>query len=63
MEAYQERVVEEKRRLDGKLKRLKAFTASEKFGEVPAEEQGRMNKQHEVMEAYSNILGERISAF
>jgi len=63
MEAYQERVVAEKEELDEKLSKLKAFTESEQFQSVPADEQGRMNRQHAAMEDYSNVLGERIANF
>ena len=63
MEAYQKRVVEEKKELDEKLEKLIVFLDSDKFDRLPPEEQDRMSRQQEVMEEYSDILGERIAAF
>ena len=63
MEPYQERVVQEKADLDNRLARLDAFGRTDTFSNLPAGEQGRLNRQHSVMEDYSSILGERIAAF
>lgn len=63
MKPYQERVVEEKRELDEKLAKLDAFGRTEQFTSLSADEQGRMNRQHSIMEDYSKVLGERIEAF
>lgn len=63
MEPYQERVVEEKRGVDKLLGKLKVFTTSVVFSKLPGEEQGRLNRQHSIMEDYSAVLGERIKAF
>lgn len=63
MQPHQERVVEEKRELDEKLARLAEFGKGELFAGLPAEEQGRLNRQHSIMEDYSKVLGERIAAF
>lgn len=63
METYQERVVEEKRQLDERLERLRAFTVGELFASLPVEEQGRLNRQQLIMEHYVNVLRERIAAF
>ena len=64
MQPHQERVVAEKSELDDKLNKLKAFIMeSPIFKALPAEEQKRLNRQHDVMLEYSNILGERIEAF
>ncbi len=63
MQAYQERVVEEKRELDEKVAKLGAFMSTEPFAVLPVEEQGRMNRQRALMECYGNVLGERIEAF
>lgn len=60
---HQERVVQEKKELDEKLTKLSAFGTTPLFVALPAEEQGRLNRQHTVMEEYSRILGERIAAF
>ena len=63
MQPHQQRVVDEKTELDEKLKKLDAFGRTELFASLPADEQGRLNRQHSVMEKYSAILGERIAAF
>ena len=60
---YQYRVKEEKAELDERLEKLKAFTVGQVFADLPAEEQGRLNRQHSIMEDYSAILEERIKAF
>jgi hypothetical protein len=63
MQPHQQRVVDEKTELDEKLKKLDAFGRTELFASLPADEQGRLNRQHSVMEQYSAVLGERIAAF
>jgi hypothetical protein len=63
MEQFQERVVIEKHELDVKVDRLKGFVASTKFVTIPISEQKRMSKQLSIMQDYSAVLGERISAF
>jgi hypothetical protein len=63
MEAYQQRVVDEKAALDDKILRLEPFSASHQFNSLPAAEQERMTRQLGLMNAYSAVLGERIAAF
>lgn len=64
MQPHQQRVVDEKRELDEKLDKLKAFIQSEKFeSEVGGQERYRLIRQSEIMGEYSNILGARIAAF
>jgi hypothetical protein len=65
MKAYQQRVVDEKTELDAKLTKLKAFFTSGTgvFQKLPQAEQERMQRQAEHMSRYSDVLGERISAF
>jgi hypothetical protein len=63
MESYQQRVVDEKADLDGKLERLTAFIGSDKFASVPEPEQWRMRTQKWAMICYSEVLGSRIAAF
>ena len=64
MEAYQERVIEEKRALDVKLKKLRYFVDNDAvFVGLPQAEKRRLNRQLNAMEAYSYVLGERIAAF
>jgi len=63
MQPHEERVVEEKRELDEKLAKLSEFGEGDVFAGLPADEQGRLNRQHSIMEDYSTVLGERIAAF
>jgi len=63
MQPYQERVVEEKRQLDEKTKRLEAFMGGDIFPTLPKDEQERMKEQRAAMTRYSDILGRRIAAF
>ena len=63
MEAHQERVIAEKKELDERGNKLDQFILSDRFGTLPAAEQGRMKRQLEIMGKYSEVLGERIAAF
>lgn len=63
MQPYQERVVQEKKELDEKLAKLDAFGRTEQYTLLPVDEQGRLNRQHSIMEQYSQILQERINNF
>lgn len=63
LEPYQQRVIDEKKDLDGKIKRLDAFVNSEKFPTLAKEERERMDRQFFIMQQYSEVLGERIAAF
>jgi hypothetical protein len=63
MEGYQVRVVEEKKDLDGKIERLRAFMWGPDFLKLPPEEQRRLRRQEMIMELYSDVLDERIGAF
>lgn len=62
---HQQRVVEEKRELDEKLQKLKAFISSEKFVSIVQDEaeRWRLVCQEEIMNDYSAVFGERIAAF
>ena len=61
---YQWRVVGEREQLDLKLKALRAFIGGDPaYGNLPIEEQLRLNLQAVCMEEYSRILGARIAAF
>jgi len=56
--------VEEKKELDEKLDKLKAFIeTSSVFKSLPADERGRLGKQFDAMAEYSSILSQRIAAF
>lgn len=63
MEAYQQRVIDEKADLDAKREKLVAFTHSDAFAALPFLEQERMNTQAHLMTAYSGVLADRIAAF
>lgn len=64
MKEYQLRVIEEKRELDEKTKRLDSFRESAEFRKlVSPEDQHLMHLQSHYMQAYSAVLGERIAHF
>lgn len=46
--------------LEDKYEKLKAFTISSKFGEVPKDQRKMLKKQKRIMEDYLDILKERI---
>lgn len=60
---FKKRVQNEKRDLDAKMGKLAPFLTSNKFLELPKAEQDRMWRQHQIMQAYSTVLSERIAAF
>lgn len=61
VQPYQERVVIEKRELDEKIQKLKAFIAERSFCEPL--EFARLARQLTYMELYSAVLGDRVAAF
>jgi hypothetical protein len=63
MEKHQARVVAEKKELDGKIERLRAFIAGDTFGGLSEAEQRRLRRQEAIMGLYSDVLDERIIAF
>ena len=63
MQAFQQRVVDERNELTSKLDKLTEFLKSEIFKALPTDEQTRLQKQHAVMNEYANILAERIVHF
>lgn len=64
MQPHQQRVVDEKKELDEKLDRLKAFIeTSPIFNSLSLDERERMRRQFDVMAEYSSILSQRIDAF
>jgi len=63
MTEFQKRVVVEKEELDLKLERLKLFFNTEIFDKLKSDEKERLSRQLIAMNAYSDILGERISNF
>jgi len=63
MQPHQERVVKEKQKLDVKLHKLREFMLTSTFKDLSLKETIRLYRQEMVMEMYSKILGERITAF
>lgn len=60
---YQLRVVEEKRELDEKIKKLRDFRTTDHHNALVEAEQQRLWAQLNVMQTYSSILGERIGTW
>ncbi|KAA9168429.1 hypothetical protein F3K36_22030 [Delftia sp. BR1] len=60
---HQQRVLAEKTELDDRSTKLQAFFSNPIFSGLPADEQDRLQKQAIAMQAYSEVLGERIAAF
>lgn len=63
MQEWQQRVVDEKRELDDKLRKLIIFTGCDIFQKLDADQQDLLKQQAFFMEGYSTILGERIASF
>lgn len=63
MSEFQKRVIEEKAALDQKIEALEDFSEGEIYAQLPDDEQNRLEDQHEAMDIYSDILGERIRNF
>ena len=64
MKPYQQQVIDEKRELDEKAKKLSEFIGTNPvFATVDDEEQERLKEQCEIMWQYSEILCRRIAAF
>ena len=60
---HQQRVVDEKAELDGRLVKLLSFFQSSTFATLDAAEQVRLRCQARFMDGYSAVLNERINAF
>ncbi len=63
LQPHQQRVVDELNELNQRMTKLEAFAKSEIFRSLDEAERGRLMAQHGAMNAYSNILQERIAAF
>jgi hypothetical protein len=63
MHPHQERVVTEKAELDEKIGKLVPFLKTSICGRLPAAEQERLGRQLGLMQQYSDLLNERITAF
>jgi len=60
---YQQRVADECQELIEKISKLNAFIETEKFKELPLDEQVRMRMQEWYMNAYAKVLESRIDQF
>ena len=63
MKDYQQRVVDERADLCGRLGRLRGFMDSVAYEDLPQDEKNRLRVQERVMSAYDEILRQRIEAF
>lgn len=65
LQSYQQRAIDEHKRLSGKLAKLTEFINSDRFTEiVPDEcERDRLILQKSIMTAYLDVLNHRIDAF
>lgn len=63
LEPYQQRVVDENEELKEKIDKLQAFMLSPKWKELQAIDQYLLSSQLQVMQAYSQILFQRITRF
>jgi hypothetical protein len=64
MEPYQARVIDEKNQLDDKISKLGEFIDNnDQFIDLDEVDQVLLERQREVMEEYSDILGARIANF
>ncbi len=63
MEAYQERVIQERNALDTKIAKLEVFFETETFAALPEDEQERLDGQAHAMKLYSHFLAMRIRAW
>lgn len=61
--AHQQRVCDEFAALAEKLAKLSAFLVTPTFERLPDDEQARLSRQVEAMNAYRQVLVERIAAF
>lgn len=56
-----ERVIEEKRQLDEKIKKLYAFLVNEeKVSKIPTRQKSLLGRQLDIMTDYSDILNKRL---
>ena len=63
MEAYQERVIEERNALQEKLEKLTSFFGTSLYHNLPQYQREMLDKQHAHMASYRNVLNERIGTF
>lgn len=64
LQPHQQRVVDEKKDLDDRAKKLSDFIGNNPmFESLPADEKERLRLQNDIMWQYSEVLGQRIEHF
>jgi len=63
MDDHEDRVVEEKAQLDGKIGRLSDFMHGDAYQTLSATDQGLLMVQFRIMKSYSQVLADRIRRF
>ena len=63
MEAYQERVLEERAQLNDRLNKLDAWLYTEKFNCLSLDDQDLLITQQRIMVEYLDVLDQRINNF
>lgn len=63
IQPHQQRVIDEKTELDDKRTKLLSFLNTDLFYSLDQAEKDRLRTQHGIMGLYSELLGQRITAF
>lgn len=63
LKPFQQRVVEEHRELSDRLAKLIVFVDTEVFDSLPGAEKVRLVIQRSIMQAYADLLADRIANF
>jgi len=63
LQPHQQRVVTEREELEDKISKLTSFTDTAIFASLDENEQERLTRQLSHMNAYSDVLAERIENF
>lgn len=60
---YQQRVIDEKEKLDANIAKLGDFITSDIYSGLDRQDRDRLNSQKCFMDGYSSVLGQRIRRF
>ena len=60
MQPFIERMIDEYKELSERLKKLIAFTKTDKFAELAKEQRDLLEEQRKAMSHYKKVLGQRI---
>ncbi len=63
LQSWQNRVLDERNDLDGKIQRLTTFLSQDAYRQLPEAEQRMLTKQRKFMLGYLSVLDERIFAW